>query len=230
MRQHFISRFVVENCVLEVLDCLFHLMTDSRDSFLEYYLQDVFGQSTESAAAIASIFGWMNLFARGLGGVCSDALNESLGMRGRIIAQTFLLLFEGIAVVVFARTDTLAGAVIVLVLFSLLVQAAEGASYGIVPYVDPINMGSVTGIVGAGGNLGAVCFGLAFRNLEYEKAFVIMGCTIIASSFLSVFIHIKGHSGLLSGEDRIVDKETGEIIEFDNDAVYSRKRSEESLI
>ena len=153
----------------------------------------------------------MNLFARGIGGVVSDALQESLGMRGRLIAQTLLLLFEGIAVVIFARTDTLAGAVIVLVLFSLFVQAAEGASYGIVPYVDPINMGSVTGIVGAGGNVGAVCFGMAFRNLEYEKAFVIMGVTIIASSFLSVFIHIEGHAGLISGEDQLMDKETGEL-------------------
>ena len=32
------------------------------------YFKDEFGQSTEQAAAIASIFGWMNLFARGLGG------------------------------------------------------------------------------------------------------------------------------------------------------------------
>jgi NNP family nitrate/nitrite transporter-like MFS transporter len=174
----------------------------------------VFGQSTESAAAIASIFGWMNLFARGLGGVFSDALNEILGMRGRLIAQSFLLLVEGITVVVFARTDTLAGAVIVLVLFSLFVQAAEGALYGIVPYVDPINMGSVIGIVGAGGNVGAVCFGLAFRNLEYEKAFVIMGCAIIASSFLSAFIHIEGHAGLLSGKDEFLDKETVSEIDF----------------
>jgi NNP family nitrate/nitrite transporter-like MFS transporter len=83
------------------------------------------------------LFGWMNLFARGLGGAFSDGLQESMGMRGRLIAQTMLLLFEGIAVVVFARTDTLAGAVIVLVLFSLFVQAAEGASYGNDPYVDP---------------------------------------------------------------------------------------------
>merc|ERR1712125_109378 len=32
------------------------------------YFREEFKQSTESAAAIASIFGWMNLFARGLGG------------------------------------------------------------------------------------------------------------------------------------------------------------------
>jgi nitrate/nitrite transporter NarK len=34
------------------------------------YFQEEFGQSTEAAAAIASIFGWINLFARGIGGYC----------------------------------------------------------------------------------------------------------------------------------------------------------------
>jgi NNP family nitrate/nitrite transporter-like MFS transporter len=45
------------------------------------YFKEEFGQSTESAAAIASLFGWMNLFARGVGGFTSDKLNSKLGMR-----------------------------------------------------------------------------------------------------------------------------------------------------
>merc|ERR1712125_287089 len=51
------------------------------------YFREQFGQTTESAAAIASIFGWMNLFARGLGGFFSDKLNQKMGMRGRLIVQ-----------------------------------------------------------------------------------------------------------------------------------------------
>ena len=73
-------------------------------------------------------------------------------------------------------------------------------------------MGSVIGIVGAGGNIGAVCFGMAFRSLPYETAFLIMGITVMASSFLSMFIHIRGHRGLLSGMDCRVNPETGEIV------------------
>merc|ERR1712087_913993 len=46
------------------------------------YFVDRFGQTTEAAAAIASIFGWMNLFARGLGGYASDWFNARDGMRG----------------------------------------------------------------------------------------------------------------------------------------------------
>ena len=43
------------------------------------YFVDRFGQSTEAAAAIASIFGWMNLFARGMGGYSSDKANAYNG-------------------------------------------------------------------------------------------------------------------------------------------------------
>jgi len=177
------------------------------------YFKDEFGQSTESAAAIASIFGWMNLFARGLGGYFSDMASARIGMRGRLWVQTILLAIEGALVLVFANSNTLAGAICIMIVFSAFVQAAEGSSYGIVPYVDPSNTGSVAGIVGAGGNSGAVGFGMGFRQLDYKQAFMIMGFTILGSSFLTVLINIKGHSALFWGKDDIVDeKKAGGVI------------------
>jgi len=161
------------------------------------YFKDEFGQSTESAAAIASIFGWMNLFARGIGGFVSDRASARNGMRGRLWIQTFLLVCEGSFVLVFTYTTNLGGAIIIMVFFSLFVQAAEGSSYGIVPYVDPAATGSIAGIVGAGGNMGAVGFGLGFRQLEYETAFLIMGFAAIASAFLSIFVSIKDSQCIL---------------------------------
>jgi NNP family nitrate/nitrite transporter-like MFS transporter len=165
------------------------------------YFKEEFELTTESAAAIASIFGWMNLFARGLGGFTSDKFNAKMGMRGRLIWQTTCLLIEGVMVLIFAQTKNLAVAIIILVIFSSFVQAAEGSTYGIVPYVDPLSTGSISGIVGAGGNTGAVCFGLGFRQLGYVKAFNIMGFSILGSSILSFLILIKGHRSILSGED-----------------------------
>jgi len=165
------------------------------------YFKDKFELTTESAAAIASIFGFMNLFARGLGGYLSDKGNAYMGMRGRLWAQTGCLIAEGVLVLVFAQTNSLGAAITVMVFFSLFVQAAEGTSYGIVPYIDPPATGSISGIVGAGGNTGAVCFGLGFRNLEYKTAFMLMGFTILGSSVLSLVIFIKGHAGLICGED-----------------------------
>ena len=175
------------------------------------YFVDQFGQSTEAAAAIASIFGWMNLFARGMGGFCSDWANAKIGMKGRLWVHTIFLLIEGILVLVFARSGSLASSIVVLVFFSVCVQAAEGTSYGIVPYVNPPCTGSIAGIVGAGGNTGAVCFGLCFRNLPYVKAFDIMGGTIIASSVLSFFIFIEGYAGMIYGTDTAEEKKVATL-------------------
>jgi NNP family nitrate/nitrite transporter-like MFS transporter len=166
------------------------------------YFKETFELTTESAAAIASIFGWMNLFARGLGGFTSDKLNRKMGMRGRLMWQTICLLIEGCMVLIFASTKSLGLSIFILVIFSSFVQAAEGSTYGIVPYVDPASTGSISGIVGAGGNTGAVCFGLCFRQLATTKqAFNVMGFSILGSAFLTFLIAIKGHRSLLGGED-----------------------------
>jgi NNP family nitrate/nitrite transporter-like MFS transporter len=165
------------------------------------YFQEKFALSTESAAAIASLFGWMNLFARGVGGFISDKANARMGMRGRLWWQTICLVLEGIMVLVFAHSNSLAAAIVVLVIFSTFVQAAEGSSFGIVPYIDPPATGSISGIVGAGGNVGAVCFGLGFRQLDSYSAFILMGIVIIVSGVISLFVCIKGHAGLVTGQD-----------------------------
>jgi MFS transporter, NNP family, nitrate/nitrite transporter len=146
----------------------------------------------------------MNLFARGLGGFFSDICNGYMGMRGRIAIQTFFLVGEGIMVLVFANSKSLGLAIFYLVIFSLFVQAAEGSSFGIVPYIDPPATGSISGIVGAGGNVGAVSFSMCFRELEYKAAFYIMGFTILATAVCSLFIYIKGCSALLYGTDTII--------------------------
>jgi NNP family nitrate/nitrite transporter-like MFS transporter len=165
------------------------------------YFKSTFELSTEAAAAIASIFGWMNLFARGVGGFVSDKANARMGMRGRILWQTICLVIEGIMVLIFANTKSLGLAIFIMVIFSSFVQAAEGSTYGIVPYVNPPVTGSIAGIVGAGGNTGAVCFGLGFRQLETKQAFYLMASCIIISGVLSLFVNIKGHAGLISGQD-----------------------------
>jgi hypothetical protein len=67
----------------------------------------------------------------------------------------------------------------------------------IVPYVNPPVTGSISGIIGAGGNTGAVLFGLFFRQLSAQTSFVYMGASIVLSSILSIFIFIKGEPGLI---------------------------------
>ena len=165
------------------------------------YFQDKFSLSTESASAIASIFGWMNIFARGFGGFVSDKCNSKMGMRGRLLWQTFCLLLEGATVFWFSSSANLGVSIFVMVIFSFFVQAAEGSTFGIVPYIDPLSSGSISGIVGAGGNSMAVIFGSIFSQLHNERAFTIVGVCVVTSAFLSAFICINNHRGLFVGKD-----------------------------
>ncbi|KAL3934542.1 MAG: hypothetical protein SGBAC_009769 [Bacillariaceae sp.] len=167
------------------------------------YFHDRYRLTTEEAAAIASIFGWMNLFARGLGGWLSDIMNMKWGMRGRLYSQVILLFGEGALIMIFANSDSLIEGINIMVFFSMFVQAAEGSTYGIVPYVDPDAIGSVTGLVGAGGNVGAVAFGMAFRDpdIDERKAFMLMGGATMVSAVATIFIKIDGHRGILFGKE-----------------------------
>mmetsp|Transcript_38741 Transcript_38741/g.54555 ORF Transcript_38741/g.54555 Transcript_38741/m.54555 type:complete len:135 (-) Transcript_38741:386-790(-) len=97
-------------------------------------------------------------------------------------------------------------------IFSVFVQAAEGATYAIVPYVLPEATGTVSGIVGAGGNIGGVVFGTIFRRMEFDEAVNIMSGAIFISAALSVFISVKGFARLFTGE-----------IESEDDAVEHEK-------
>ena len=79
------------------------------------YFVEVLGMSHEAAASLASIFGWLNLFARGMGGALSDFGMQKYGMRGRLWIQTICLLGEGCFILVFERMRSLGGAIVVLV-------------------------------------------------------------------------------------------------------------------
>mmetsp|Transcript_27811 Transcript_27811/g.67305 ORF Transcript_27811/g.67305 Transcript_27811/m.67305 type:complete len:612 (+) Transcript_27811:460-2295(+) len=165
------------------------------------YYSSEFGLSTEDASKIGFIYGSMNIFARALGGLFSDRLNVKIGMRGRLWLQTILLILEGILIVVFAHAKTLGGAIVTMCIFSIFTQAAEGAIFGVVPYVHKLHTGAVAGFVGSGGNVGSVVYGLGFRNLDYRVAFIMMGSIVIGSSFLSFFIDIPLHAKMVGGED-----------------------------
>ena len=177
--------------------CCFGVELTMNNAAASYFV-DRFDLTTSTAAAIASIFGFMNIFARGLGGYCSDKANERIGMQGRIWVQLILLLLEGICILVFAVMNSLWSAILLLTIFSIFVQGAEGSTYGIVPYVNPVAPGAVSGIVGAGGPSGAIAFGMGFLFLaNTQHAYFLMGGLVILSSISCLLINIKGHGGIL---------------------------------
>ncbi len=173
----------------------------TMNNFGATYFVDKFELKTSTASAIASIVGFMNIFARGWGGFLSDKLMVKMGMRGRIIWHAISLIAEGLLIFAFASVNNLGLAIFFLTILSVFLQTAQGSTYGIVPYVNRSAPGAVAGIVGAGGPTGGVLFGLGFRQIENVKhAFYFMASVVVLSGFSCLFLSIKGHRGLLFGE------------------------------
>jgi NNP family nitrate/nitrite transporter-like MFS transporter len=157
------------------------------------YFHDQFQLGVATAGLIASLFGLMNIFARTLGGIFSDIFARRHGFMGRIQFFFAVLLLEGIALIIFSQMNSLIFAILTLITFSLFVQMSEGASFGIVPFVNKKALGAVAGIVGAGGNFGAVMAGFLFRSeaLTTQEALFYLGMAVVVSSFFILAIRFS---------------------------------------
>jgi len=159
------------------------------DNVASLHFVDTFKLDQSSAGFWAGIFGFMNLFARALGGIVSDKVGNKYGMRGKGLLLGSVLMLEGLGLLVFAQAGTLVLAIASMLLFALFLKMANGATYGIVPFINEKNVGLVAGIVGAGGNLGGMSFGFLFKSesITYIEAFRYIGIIVIVVSVI-IFI------------------------------------------
>ena len=132
----------------------------------------------------------MNIFARTTGGIIGDKFGQRWGLRGRVKWLFIALAIEGVALVLFSRMTVLPVAIASMILFSLFVQMSEGATYSVVPFINKKALGSVAGIVGAGGNMGAVAAGFLIRaeSISYSEALLILGGLVFVCSFTTYFV------------------------------------------
>jgi MFS transporter, NNP family, nitrate/nitrite transporter len=151
-----------------------------------YYI-DYFGLGLKTAGLVAGLFGLMNIFARTTGGLIGDRFGHRGGLKGRVRWLFIALFIEGIALMIFSRMQVLPVAIGSMIVFSLFVQMSEGATYSVVPFVNKKALGSIAGIVGAGGNMGAVAAGFLFRSeaLSWPQALLILGGAVLVISFLA---------------------------------------------
>ncbi|MCA1939904.1 MAG: MFS transporter [Caenispirillum bisanense] len=154
------------------------------------YFFDTFALDLATAGIIAGLFGLMNLFARTLGGVFSDRFARTGGLKGRVAFLFLVLFLEGLALILFSQMTTLVIAVSAMVVFSLFVQMSEGATFGVVPFINRKALGAVAGIVGAGGNAGAVAAGFLFKSesLTYQDGLFYLGCAVVVCSFAALLV------------------------------------------
>ncbi|MEQ1798009.1 MAG: MFS transporter [Lacibacter sp.] len=177
------------------------------DNFAPIFFTDSFGASIAVAGMAAGIFGWINIFARPMGGIVADKIGKVWGFDGKSFLLATLLLLEGIGIIWFAKSGNLGMAIFLMFFFGLSLKMANGATYSLVPFISPVAVGSVAGIVGAGGNIGAMLIAFMFKAkavnvtkeviengiattktvIDYTAAFALLGYIILGIG-VAVFI------------------------------------------
>ena len=162
------------------------------DNIAALYFTDNFHLGLAAAGAVAGSFGMMNLFARALGGIASDHAYARWGLRGRVALLGGTLFCEGLALMLFSRMAVLPFAIAAMLLTGLFIKMSNGATYSVVPFVNRKALGAVAGIVGAGGNVGAMLAGFLFKGaMPWSQALLYLGAAVCATSLLSLLVRFS---------------------------------------
>merc|ERR1719263_1730021 len=139
----------------------------------------------------------------------TDAMKDCLGIQDKLILiqdpPLGHMMIDGVWTEIghhddcISHSGTFGIAVIVVIIFSVFVQMAEGLHFGIVPYVSRPALGIVSGMVGAGGNLGSVIATWTFFKGRYrtDDGIVNLGIMIIGVTLLLFGVHFPEHGSML---------------------------------
>lgn len=158
-------------------------------SMLPAFFENTFGLDKAVAGMIAASYAFMNLASRPGGGLISDKLGS------RKLTMTVLTAGMGIGYLTFGRVTggwLLPIAVLLTMMCSFFVQAAEGSTFAIVPLIKRRVTGQIAGNVGAYGNVGAVVYLTTFSLLPEGAVgnrifFEVLGVMSIIVAFLCGF-------------------------------------------
>jgi NNP family nitrate/nitrite transporter-like MFS transporter len=188
---------------------------------LPLYFSTAYNLEQADAGLAASLFGLFNLFARSAGGILSDVLSKSPmfggGVRGRIWANFFAATPMGIMLIIFSSltkdANGLGGTLGCLCAWAFFLAATEGTVFGLVPFIEPTAVGGVAGIVGAGGNAGALMCNFTMR-IGQRPAFNAIGWLSLWTAMLMPLLWIPGVGSMFRDDSHnapapvVVQKET----------------------
>jgi len=171
------------------------------DNVASLHFVDTFHLPLARAGFWAGLFGFMNIFARALGGFLSDKAGIRWGMRGKGGLLAGALLLEGLGLIAFAHAPSFPLAIAFMLSFALFLKMANGAVYGIVPFINEKNVGLISGVVGAGGNLGGMLFGFLFKSdtITYGEAFTYIGTTVVIIAAVVSLTRFRKEDAEVSG-------------------------------
>ncbi|KAK4039899.1 major facilitator superfamily domain-containing protein [Parachaetomium inaequale] len=148
-----------------------------------YYLKNFPELGQTRASNYAAVFGFLNFVTRPLGGVVGDVLYKVSG--GNLWLKKGWVhvcgLGTGVLLIVIGVLDPhdLGVMIGLVVLMAVFHEAGNGANFALLPHVYPQANGVLSGLTGAGGNLGGVVFAVVFRFMDggtgYAKAFWVIG-------------------------------------------------------
>jgi NNP family nitrate/nitrite transporter-like MFS transporter len=176
-------------------------------SVLAMFYVDWFELPKITAALLAGVYPFINLFARPGGGWISDKIGRKL---------TLMITFSGIAVSFLALgnvdkdTWSISWVVGLTILGGIFSKAGSGAIFAMVPLIQRRLTGQIAGMVGAFGNVGAVMFLTVNTLVEYDEFFMIIGIvSVIVLALIVLFLdEPKGHM------TEVLDDGTVEIIKL----------------
>ncbi|MFT4047627.1 MAG: MFS transporter [Solimonas sp.] len=156
------------------------------------YYVDRFSLDLKTAGLAAGSFGLLALFARAVGGIISDRVARIKGLDARTLLLFVLMLGEGIGLLWFSTTDTALMAVVAMLAFGLCTHMACGATYALVPFIDRKALGGVAGIIGAGGNVGAVAAGFVLKGTgDVAHTFGLLGGFVTVASLCAIVVRFS---------------------------------------
>jgi NNP family nitrate/nitrite transporter-like MFS transporter len=155
------------------------------------YYVDHFGLSLKAAGLAAGSFGLLALFARALGGWLSDKMALRGNLNSRVTLLFIMMIGEGLGLLWFAKADGVAFAVIAMLVFGLFTHMACGATYALVPFIDNKALGGVAGIIGAGGNVGAVAAGFLMKGTgDIGQTLTILSFMVLLSAVCAIAVRL----------------------------------------
>jgi len=156
------------------------------------YYVDQFGLDLKTAGLYVGAFGLLALFARALGGLISDRIARTRGLDGRTALLFLFILAEGLGLMAFAKMDTAMAALTAMLAFGLFTHMACGATYALVPFINRKALGGVAGIIGAGGNVGAVAAGFLMKGTSsIQQGLSTLGIVVTISALCAIVVRFS---------------------------------------
>jgi len=151
-------------------------------SALALFYVDWFNVPKVSAALLAGIYPFINLFARPGGGWISDKIGRKLTLMIAFSGMTGAFLTLGMV----DKSWSLSLVVMLTIVGGIFSKAGSGAVYAMVPLIKRRMTGQIAGMAGAFGNVGAVIFLTVNSLTSYDHFFMFIG--LVCSAVLVLIV------------------------------------------